>query len=150
MKRFVIPAIELCGLIAAAYFGVQWYMHPNGNYEAAFALSGVIAFLSEWFRRHLRTGVEANEISAFIQEGQKLMNRREETPLPIEEHNAWVSRMETYLRKLRRADYAVRLNDFSGLTFYGDGSDKAKYSRAIDGRLRRLHEFLRELAVDSK
>jgi hypothetical protein len=118
MKRFVVPAVELCGLIVAVYFGVQWYLHPNGQYEAAFALSGVvIALLSEWLRRHLRTDVEANEISAFIQEGQRLMNRKDETPLPIEEHNAWVSRMETYFRRLRRTDYAVRLSDFSGLTF---------------------------------
>lgn len=150
MKSFVVPAVELCGLIAVAYFGVQWYLHPNGNYEAAFALSGVIVLLSEWFRRHFRTGVKADEISAFIQEGQMFMSRKEEMPLPVEEHNAWVSRMETYFRRLGRADYAVRLNDFSGLTFYGDDSEKAKYSRAIDGRLRRLHEFLRELVTDSK
>jgi hypothetical protein len=117
MKRFFIPAIELCGLIAAIYFGVQWYLHPNGNYEAAFALSGVIAFLSEWFRRHIHAGVEADKVSAFIHAGQALMSRKEEVPLPVVEYNAWVSSMETYFRKFRRADYAIRLNDFSGLTF---------------------------------
>lgn len=150
MKRLVVPAIELCGLIAAVYFGVQWYLNPQGNYEAAFALSGVVALLAGWFRRHFRTGVEAQEISTFIEQGQGLMSRKDESPLPIEEHNAWVTRMETYFRKFGRADYGVRLSDFSGLTFYGDGSEKSKYSRSIDGRLRRLHEFLRELAVEAK
>lgn len=150
MKRFVVSGIELCGLIAAAYFGVQWYLNPQGNYEAAFALSGVVALLADWFRRHLKIGVAAHEISTFIEQGGRLMGRKDESPLPIEEHNAWVAKMETYFRKFGRADYAVRLSDFSGLTFYGDGSEKSKYSRAIDGRLRRLHEFLRELAVEAK
>lgn len=149
MKRFVVPAIELCGLITAVYFGIQWYLNPHGNHEAAFALSGVVALLAEWFRRHLKTGVEAAEISSFIQQGQQLMSRKNENPLPIEEHNAWVTRMETYFRDLGRADYAVRLSDFSGLTFYGDGSEKSKYSNSVDGRLRRLHEFLREVAVET-
>jgi hypothetical protein len=150
MKRYVVPAIELCGFIAAIYFGVQWYLNLQGNNEAAFALSGVVAALAEWFRRHLRTGVAAQEISAFIEQGQRLMSRKQEDPLPIGEHNAWVEEMETYFRKFGRADYVVRLSDFSGLTFYCDGSEKSKYSKALDGRLRRLHEFLRELAVEAK
>jgi hypothetical protein len=28
------------------------------------------------------------------------------------------------------------------MTFYGDGSDKSKFQKSIDGRIRRLHEFL--------
>lgn len=151
MKRYVVPAIELCGFIAAIYFGVQWYLNLQGNNEAAFALSGVVAAaLAECFRRYLRTGVAAQELSAFIEQGQRLMNRKEENPLPIGEHNAWVEEMETYFGKFGRADYVVRLSDFSGLTFYGDGSEKSKYSNALDGRLRRLHEFLREVPVEAK
>jgi len=52
--------------------------------------------------------------------------------------------MEKYLKKQNKLDYVVRLNDFSGLTFFGDGSDKSKFKISIDGRLQRLHEFLRE------
>jgi hypothetical protein len=150
MKRFVVPGIELFGLLSAGYFGVQWYLNPDGNYEAAFMLSGIVAFLCEWFRRHLSSGVEASEVSAFIQQGQALISRKNETPLPIAEHNEWVERMEAYFRKLRRTDYEVRLSDFSGLTFYGDGTEKSKYANAIDGRLRRLHEFLRDLGPEKK
>lgn len=150
MKRFVVPALELCGLIAAVYFGMQWYLNPNGNYEAVFALAGVVALLAEWFRRHLRSSIDAGELSIFVQQGQVLFGRKNESPLPVQDHNEWVERMERYFRNLSRPDYAVRLNDFSGLTFFGDGSEKSKFANSIDGRLRRLHEFLRELAADSR
>jgi hypothetical protein len=146
MKRFVVPVVELGGLIAAIYFGMQWLRHPSSNFEAAFALSGVITLLAEWFRRHLSTGVDANAVSAFIEEGRRLMSRQMESPLPVQDHNEWVERMDSYFRKLGRHDFAVRLGDFSGFTFYGDGSERSRYSMGIDGRLRRLHEFLRELS----
>jgi hypothetical protein len=89
MKRFVIPALEMCGLIAAIYFGIKWYLNPNGNfnYEAAFALTGVVALLAEWFRRHLSSPFDPSELSAFIQQGQVLLERRNESPLPIQNHN---------------------------------------------------------------
>lgn len=149
MKRFVVPALELCGLVAAIYFGVQWYLNPNGNYEAAFALSGVVALLAEWFRRHLGSTIEPSELSAFVQQGQVLLGRKNESPLPIQDHNEWIERMEKYFKKLRRPEYAVRLSDFSGFTFFGGGSEKSKFANSIDGRLRRLHEFLRELGGES-
>lgn len=145
MKRFVVPAFEFVGLIAAIYFGVQWYLNPNGNYEAAFALSGVVALLAERFRRHLGSSLDLDQLSAFVQQGRALMRRKDEIPLPVQDHNDWVERMERYFSKLHRPEYAVRLSDFSGLTFFGDGSDKSKFANSIDGRLRRLHEFLREL-----
>jgi hypothetical protein len=149
MKRFVIPALELCGLIAAIYFAINWYLNPNGNYEAAFALSGVVALFAEWFRRHLSSTIDPSELSAFIQQGQVLLGRRNESPLPIQDHNEWVERIEKYFKEFHRSDYAVRLSDFSGLTFFGDGSEKSRFENSIDGRLRRLHEFLRELGGES-
>lgn len=150
MKRFVIPALELCGLIAAFYFGIKWYLNPNGNYEAAFALAGVVApLLAEWFRRHLSSTIDPSELSAFIQQGQVLLGRRNESPLPIQDHNEWVERIEKYFKEFHQSDYAVRLSDFSGLTFFGDGSEKSRFENSIDGRLRRLHEFLRELGGES-
>ncbi|GAI80121.1 unnamed protein product, partial [marine sediment metagenome] len=36
----------------------------------------------------------------------------------------------------------------SGMVFYGSGSEKSQFQKAIDGRLRRLHEFISELSVD--
>ena len=145
MKRFVIAALELCGIMAAICFGVQWYLNPNGDYEAAVVLSGVVAALAEWFRRHLRSRMDPAELSAFLQQGQVLLGRKNERPLPVQDHNEWVERMERYFKKLGRPDYAVRLSDFTGFTFLAD----SEFAKSIDGRLRRLHEFLRELGGDS-
>ena len=74
-----------------------------------------------------------------------MLARKNEVPLPIEEHNDWVARMVTYFRSHEGRGYEARLSDFSGMTFYGDASERSKFSDSIDGRLRRLHEFLSEL-----
>ena len=55
--------------------------------------------------------------------------------------------MNTYFVETGKTEYKIRLNDFTGMTFYGDGSDKSKFEKSIDGRIRRLHEFLAELSV---
>lgn len=89
--------------------------------------------------------VKEENIAAFIREGQELLARRDEDPLPVEEHNAWVERMVDYFRPRRGRAYDVRLSDFSGMTFFGDSSEHSKFSNSIDGRLRRLSEFLGEL-----
>lgn len=89
--------------------------------------------------------VSEKNLSAFIVEGQELHARANEGPLPVEDHNAWVTRMVTYFRNNEGRGYEACLSDFSGMTFYGDASDRSKYLKSIDGRLRRLHEFLSEL-----
>jgi len=55
--------------------------------------------------------------------------------------------MNTYFEEAGKTECKVRLNDFTGMTFYGDGSDKSKFEKSIDGRIRRLHEFLAELSA---
>ncbi len=60
-------------------------------------------------------------------------------------HYDWVEKVNSYFQKHKGAGYEVRLNDFSGMTFFGDGSEKSKYANSIDGRLRRLHEFIKEV-----
>src|SRR3990172_134250 len=147
MTRFLVAALELSGLVAAVYFGVRWYLEPGGNHAPAIYLSGLVAVLTEWIRRLLRTNIDTQELAAFIQEGQKLLGRKDESPLPIEAHNNWIERMEKHLKKQNRSDFVVRLSDFSGLTFFGDGSEKSKFVNSVDGRLRRLHEFMREASV---
>lgn len=88
----------------------------------------------------------ATELSAFITEGQQLRARLDENPLPIREHNEWVDRVGEFLKENVGVAYEVRLNDFSGMTFYGDGTERSNFSRSIEGRLRRLHEFISEIA----
>lgn len=92
-----------------------------------------------------RARVTEQEISEFIRDGQRLRERSGEDPLPVAEHNVWVERMTTYFKGRKGRGYEVRLNDFSGMTFFGDGSDRSKFERSVEGRIRRLHEFLKEL-----
>jgi len=86
-------------------------------------------------------------LAQFVTEAQQLRGRLDEDPLPIADHNEWVDRTSEYLRGHLGAAYEVRFSDFSGMVFYGDGSDRSQMSRSLDGRTRRLHEFLQELAV---
>jgi hypothetical protein len=66
--------------------------------------------------------------------------------LPIGEHNAWVDRVGEYLRDNLGKAYEARFSDFSGMKFLGDGSDRSRMSRSIEGRSRRLNEFMSELS----
>ena len=91
-------------------------------------------------RRH------ADQLAAFLVEAQELRRRGPEQPIPVGKHNAWVERVSQYLRDHLGASYEVRFSDFSGMTFYGDGSERFQYAKSLDGRSRRLHEFITELA----
>ena len=89
-------------------------------------------------------GEHAEKLSGFIKEAQQLRTRLNENPLPIKDHNEWVERVNKYLKENLGSAYEVRFNDFSGMTFYGDNSEKSKMSRSLEGRSRRLHEFISE------
>ena len=93
------------------------------------------------------SSIEPARLSDFITDGSSLRNRSDEVPLPVEDHNNWIGQMNTYFEEAGKTEYKVRLNDFTGMTFYGDGSDKSKFEKSIDGRIRRLHEFLAELSA---
>ena len=79
-------------------------------------------------------------------QASSLIARASEDPLPIGDHNEWVSRAESYLRGELDASYAERFGNFSGMTLYGDGSARSNFKTSLDGRTRRLHEFMREFA----
>jgi hypothetical protein len=88
-----------------------------------------------------------DRLAAFLTEAQQLRSRLDEKPLPIADHNSWVDRVSQYLRDNFGKAHEVRFGDFSGMTFYGDGSERSKMSTSIDGRSRRLHQFISELGV---
>jgi hypothetical protein len=90
--------------------------------------------------------LQTEMLAGFVQEAQAFRAQLNKLPLPVAEHNAWVARVEAWLRDNFGAAYAVRFSDFSGMTFYGDGSEKSKMARSLDGRSRRLHEFIAELS----
>lgn len=89
----------------------------------------------------------SDALSQFITEAQQLRARADEEPLPVADHNAWVERVSAYLRTHLNRAYDVRFGDFSGMVFYGDGSERSQFLRSLEGRTRRLHEFLQELPV---
>ena len=111
-------------------------------------LGGIAAIWFFWDKIALwfsGTHVTEQDLSGFIRDGQRLRERSREDPIPVAEHNAWVDRMTTYFKTRKGRGYDLRLNDFSGMTFFGDGSDRSKFEHSIEGRIRRLHEFLKEL-----
>lgn len=85
-------------------------------------------------------------LAQFLTEAQQLRSRLHEVPLPITDCNDWDERVAQYLRENLGSSYEVRFRDFSGMVFYGQNSDKSRMERFLDGRTRRLHEFLQELA----
>lgn len=145
--KYFFALCELVALLACVYFGVQWIIDPAGDYEPSFAISTLVLIAIDIVRRYVPSkGIDPEKIADFIQEGQALRARLNETPLPIQEHNEWIDRMAKYFRRHKGAPYETRISDFSGMTFYGDGSERSKLSNSIEGRVRRLHEFISEIS----
>ena len=98
-------------------------------------LAAVAYFWDKWRDKRKWTGKEKQRyrerLSAFLTEAAQLRTRLDEVPLPIGEHNAWVDRVGEYLRDNLGKVYEARFSDFSGMTFYGDGSDRSSMSRSI-------------------
>jgi hypothetical protein len=108
-----------------------------------FVVGFVIAVKEEFNRRQRKVALE--KLSLFIKEGQQLKSRLGENPLPIQDHNDWVDRVDEHLEREFGNEYVTRFSNFSGMVFYGNASERSKMERSIDGRLRRLHEFISEL-----
>jgi len=144
----VLVVIEVIALISAVILGVIWYQNPSGNYEPLLVLATLTFFATEIARRVWRKGckLQPQKLAEFVEEGQQLKGRLNENPLPVFEHNEWVDRMNNYFEENGGNEYKVRLSDFSGMRFYGDGSEKSSMSNSIEGRVRRLHEFMSELS----
>lgn len=132
--------------------GAFWYYLSKDSSLGSWS-SGVGAVLFVALAVHLqrqsdpgvRTRPHRDQLATFLTEAQALRARKDEVPLPVKEHNQWVSKVETYLREHLGAAYSVRVGDFSGMTFYGSGSEKSTYEHSLDGRSRRLMEFIKEL-----
>jgi hypothetical protein len=147
---FAPAAWFVAGIFATGAF---WYFLSQNSLAGAIwsGLAAIaFAFLAIWFHRQTdRPTVNAPhkaQLAAFLTEAQTLRARLNEQPLPIADHNLWAQRVETYLRDKLGSDYAVRFGDFSGMVFYGDSSEKSRMSRSLEGRSRRLSEFLAELS----
>jgi hypothetical protein len=132
--------------------GAFWYFlsvrdNPGALASAVGAL--LFALLAIYLHRASDSSVvhasHRDLLSSYLTEAQKLRSRLGEQPLPVSDHNAWVEKVSVYLRENLGPSFEVRFSDFSGMTFYGDGSDRSQMSRSLEGRSRRLHEFIAEL-----
>jgi hypothetical protein len=89
---------------------------------------------------------QANILAGYITEAQGLRKRSAATPLPVKDHNEWVEKVSEYLRSNLGAAYEVRFSDFCGMVFLGNSSERSQFEKSIDGRTRRLHEFISEIS----
>lgn len=132
--------------------GSLWYFLAQGHdvgtalsAVGAFVFVGLAIYLHRAHDRAARNASLRRQLAALLAEAQGLRLRLNEQPLPVAEHNAWVERAATYLRETLGPEFEVRFSDFSGMVFYGDGSERSEMSRSLEGRSRRLREFIAEL-----
>jgi hypothetical protein len=133
--------------------GAFWYFLSQNDYTwtivtglGALVFAGLAVYLHTRKDGSLRNHRHREQLATFLTEAQGLRRRLDEVPLPVRNHNEWVDRVGGYLRQNLGKAYEVRFSDFSGMTFYGDGSERSQMSRSIDGRSRRLSEFISELS----
>lgn len=81
-------------------------------------------------------------LSDFLSESQILRNRIYEIPLPIADHDDWVDRVKSYLSENLNIYFKNMYSNSSRMPFYGDGSDRSKMERSLQGRTRRLNEII--------
>ena len=68
------------------------------------------------------------------------------TPELYAEVNRWRGLATAKVADALDMSYAQRFNDFAGMNFFGDGTDAQRAKNELEGRLTRLHEFMREMA----
>jgi hypothetical protein len=151
IRDWFAPAAWFVASIFAT--GAFWYfLSQNSVAGATWSGIGAFAFSFLAIRLHRQSATPAAnarhrvQLASYLTEAQTLRARLDEQPLPVADHNVWVDRVESYLRDHLGADYSVRFGDFSGMVFYGSGSEKSKMSRSLEGRSRRLAEFMAELS----
>ena len=153
MKRLVPGWLTQLVWFLAGIFatGAVWFFLSRDEYlfawlsVAATAVLTVVAVqLHRLNDRDARFRIIRERLAAFAEEATALAARSTEEPLPIQEHNDWVSKVEAFLRSELDSSYSARFSNFSGMTFFGDGSAKSNFRNSVDGRTRRIHEFMRE------
>lgn len=139
---------ELIVFLGGATLALAVYLQNPQDIKALGAFSAVILLGVDIARRSRENKKDkdkyelANALANYILEGNQLRSRSKEDPLPIEELNKWVEKIEKHLKEKGKSHWVVKLNDFSGYTFYSGG-----YEKSIEGRIRRLHEFINQLNV---
>ena len=155
MRRPVPPwVLQLVWFLAGVFAtGAFWFFLSRGEYLPAWlSVAATVAFAVVAIQLHRINDRDARfrsrreALAAFMEQAALMAARTAQEPLPVKAHNEWIARVESYLRSELDTSYAARFGNFSGMTFYGDGSPRSNFKNSLDGRTRRLHEFIRELA----
>lgn len=154
MKRIVSErVIQLTWFLAGVFAtGAIWYflsrddlLSAGMSFAAAVILGCLAFYLSGLNNNEARYRRQREQLGVFVTEAQALSIHENDDPPPIQAHNDWVTRVEAYLRRELDGSYAVRFGDFNGLTFYLSNPNMG-FKKSLQGRSRRLHEFIEELA----
>lgn len=130
--------------------GAVWYFLSNKDYVGtALSIVGAVCMtiaaitLHKINDRSARFREIRERLAEFVSVATSLVNRQKENPLPVQEHNEWVAKVEAFLGNTLDQSYVVRFNSFSGMIFFSGGVG-ADFRNSIDGRIRRLNEFIQE------
>lgn len=142
--------LDLYGRIGDAVTIANWSTTVPWSAYVAIALIALVV-LANWeqFKRYYRSLTDdepplADELAKFLKEGQELFARatKQSEPFPTDDANDWAQRLSEFVGSRMGVARAALLTNFSGMTFYSDGSERSKLTNAIEGRLRRIGEFI--------
>jgi hypothetical protein len=154
LKRIVSErVIQLTWFVASVYAtGAVWFYLSKEDYVSAIAsvfsaivLCAMAVYLHGLNDRSEQSRAQREQLGLFLKEAEALSAQANDIPPPIEAHNTWVARVETYLTDALDSSYAARFGNFHGMTFYGTSNPNSGLKQSFEGRSRRLHEFMAEL-----
>ena len=151
----LIPAwlVQLTWFVASVFAtGALWFfLSRNDVLASSLSAFGAVAttmiatalhWLGDKDRRYrsLRASM-----GSYLQDCSALLNENQSGPPPTEKANQWIGQVSEFLAKDLDQSYVARFHNFSGITFFGDGSERSNVRNALEGRAQRLQEFLQEL-----
>jgi len=145
--------VEFIVFVIAVIVTVAFYFEKPDDLKRLYLILSVVFLGIGVARRSIVNASEKKkhkffiQLAKFIEKGNELNSRKIETPLPEEDLNKWIKEISSYLNENDKEHFVTRFNDFNGMVFHGDGSDKSNYQRNLSGRVRRLHEFMKESNV---
>lgn len=152
----LIPAwlIQLTWFVAGVFAtGAVWFfLSRNEMFSSSLSAFGAVAtvliavslhWLGDKDRRYRALRASLGD---HLQNCSALLNENQLGSPPTEKANQWIAQVSDFIAKNMDQSYVARFHNFSGITFYSDGSERSNVRNALQGRAQRLQEFLQELS----